>query len=53
VTQAEQLMEEHAVRRLPVISDGQVVGIVSIGDIAVSTEDDSALAAVSRAAANT
>ena len=53
VTQAEQLMQEHAVRRLPVISDGQVVGIVSLGDIAISTEADSPLAAVSRAQANT
>src|ERR1700753_648452 len=53
VTQAEQLMQEHAVRRLPVISDGQVVGIVSMGDIAVTIEGDSPLAAVSRAQANT
>lgn len=53
VAQAGQLMQEHAVRRLPVVSGGQVVGIVSIGDIAVSTEDDSPLAAVSRAQAST
>jgi CBS domain-containing protein len=50
--QAQQLMREHAVRRLPVISDGQVVGIVSMGDIAISAEGDSPLAAVSRAEAN-
>jgi CBS domain-containing protein len=53
VIQAEQLMQEHAVRRLPVISDGQVVGIVSIGDIALTIEADSPLAGVSRAQANT
>jgi CBS domain-containing protein len=53
VTQAEQLMQEHAVRRLPVISEGQVVGIVSLGDIAISTEADSPLATVSQAQANT
>src|ERR1700761_1665647 len=47
--QAERLMGEHAVRRLPVISDGQVVGIVSMGDIAISSDADSPLAAVSRA----
>jgi len=52
VAQAEQLMQEHAVRRLPVISHGQVVGIVSLGDIAVTTEADSPLAAVSQAQAN-
>jgi CBS domain-containing protein len=49
VTQAEQLMREHAVRRLPVVSDGEVVGIVSMGDLAVSADTDSPLAAVSRA----
>ncbi len=53
VGQAEQLMREHAVRRLPVISEGQVVGIVSLGDIAVSSPQDSPLAAVSAAPANT
>ena len=26
-------MREHAVRRLPVIDDGQVVGVVSLGDL--------------------
>ena len=50
--QAAQLMRENAVRRLPVINDGQVVGIVSMGDIAISADSDSALAAVSRADAN-
>ncbi len=50
--QAAQLMRENAVRRLPVINEGQVVGIVSMGDIAISAEGDSALAAVSRAEAN-
>jgi CBS domain-containing protein len=53
VEEAEQLMREHAVRRLPVITDGQVVGIVSMGDLAVSADADSPLAAVSRAQPNT
>ena len=53
VAQAEQLMREHAVRRLPVVTDGQVVGIVSMGDLAVSADADSPLAAVSRAQPNT
>jgi CBS domain-containing protein len=53
VYQAEQLMREHAVRRLPVIDEGQVVGIVSIGDVALSADEDSPLAAVSRAQPNT
>jgi CBS domain-containing protein len=51
--QAQQLMREHAVRRLPVIAEGQVVGIVSMGDIAITAEGDSPLAAVSKAEANT
>lgn len=51
--QAEQLMREHAVRRLPVVNDGQVVGIVSLGDLAVTGDGDSPLAAVSRAQPNT
>lgn len=50
--QAQQLMREHAVRRLPVIADGQVVGIVSMGDLAIMAEGNSPLAAVSRAEAN-
>ena len=53
VAQAERLMREHAVRRLPVLNDGQVVGIVSLGDLAVSVDADSPLAAVSRAQPNT
>lgn len=53
VAQAERLMREHAVRRLPVLSGGQVVGIVSLGDLAASVYADSPLAAVSRAQPNT
>jgi CBS domain-containing protein len=53
IEEAEQLMREHAVRRLPVITDGQVVGIVSMGDLAVSADANSPLAAVSRAQPNT
>jgi CBS domain-containing protein len=52
LAQAEHLMGAHAVRRLPVISDGQVVGIVSMGDLAISADADSPLAAVSRAQPN-
>jgi len=52
VYQAEQLMREHAVRRLPVVNEGQVVGIVSMGDVALTADADSPLAAVSRAQPN-
>jgi CBS domain-containing protein len=53
VSHAEQLIAENAVRRLPVIDgEGQIVGMVSMGDLAVSADGDSPLAAVSRAAPN-
>jgi signal-transduction protein with cAMP-binding, CBS, and nucleotidyltransferase domain len=50
---AVQLMREHAVRRLPVIEDGQVVGVVSLGDLALQDAPVSALAEVSKAQPNT
>lgn len=53
VTDAERLMCENAIRRLPVIESGQIVGMVSLGDLAVMGDADSPLAAVSRAPANT
>jgi CBS domain-containing protein len=53
VTVAERLMRENAVRRLPVIEDDQVAGMVSIGDLAAATDGDSPLARVSKAPANT
>jgi signal-transduction protein with cAMP-binding, CBS, and nucleotidyltransferase domain len=50
--EAARLMREHAVRRLPVIEDGQVAGIVSLGDLALQDDPASALATVSQATAN-
>jgi CBS domain-containing protein len=50
---AEYLIKENAVRRLPVIDEaGQIVGMVSMGDLAVSADGNSPLAAVSQAQAN-
>ncbi len=50
---AEQLIMENAVRRLPVIDgEGQIVGMVSMGDLAVVTDGDCPLAVVSRAQPN-
>ncbi|MFG2126335.1 CBS domain-containing protein [Streptomyces sp. NPDC048751] len=49
---AVQLMRQHAVRRLPVIEDGRPVGIVSLGDLALARDPDSALADISRAGAD-
>ncbi len=39
--EASELMSEHQVRRLPVVENGILVGIVSIGDIAVKENKDS------------
>lgn len=44
---AARLMREHAVRRLPVIEDGQVAGMVSLGDLALDTGDLSTLSGIS------
>jgi CBS domain-containing protein len=45
-------MRQHAIRRVPVVHDGQAVGIVSIGDLARYKDPDSALAQISSAAPN-
>ena len=52
VDEAARLMREHAVRRLPVIEDGQVAGMVSMGDLALRDDPASALAELSLATAN-
>ena len=41
--EAVQWMREAAIRRLPVVEDGKPVGIVSIGDLAVTRDPSSAL----------
>ncbi len=50
VSTAADLMRRHAVRRLPVVADGRPLGVVSLGDLAVSEEPGSVLADISRAA---
>ncbi|MGV9878703.1 CBS domain-containing protein [Streptomyces sp. NPDC003006] len=49
VSDAVGLMRDHAVRRLPVVEDGHPVGMVSLGDLALSQDPSSALADISRA----
>ncbi|GGP06423.1 CBS domain-containing protein [Nonomuraea glycinis] len=51
VDQAVKLMRSHHVRRLPVVEDGRPVGIVSLGDLVMEREPDSALADISAAEA--
>ncbi|KUH40483.1 MULTISPECIES: CBS domain-containing protein [Streptomyces] len=50
VATAVGLMRRHAVRRLPVVEAGRPVGVVSLGDLAVTEEPRSVLADISRAA---
>jgi len=49
---AVQLMRERAIRRLPVVEQGKPVGIVSLGDLALYRDPDSALADISAAPPN-
>ncbi|GAB2935630.1 CBS domain-containing protein [Micromonospora polyrhachis] len=44
---AADLMRTYGVRRLPVLEDGRLVGLVSLGDIAVEREPQSVLADIS------
>jgi CBS domain-containing protein len=50
VDEAVRLMTDAAVRRLPVVDDGHLVGIVSLGDLARRRDPGSALAGISAAA---
>jgi CBS domain-containing protein len=52
VDDAIQIVREHDVRRVPVVQDGRPVGIVSIGDLAIERDEDSALADLSSAPQN-
>lgn len=53
VEEAIQLMRDKAIRRLPVVENGTPVGIVSLGDLAVERDPDSALGDISDAPPNT
>lgn len=44
---AADLMRTYGVRRLPVIDDGRLIGLVSLGDLAVEREPQSVLADIS------
>ena len=47
VDDAIRLVREQNVRRIPVVQDGRPAGIVSIGDLAIERDSDSALADIS------
>ncbi|HTU74146.1 MAG TPA: CBS domain-containing protein [Trebonia sp.] len=44
---AVRRMREAEVRRIPVVDEGNVVGVVSIGDMAIELDENSALADIS------
>jgi CBS domain-containing protein len=52
VLQRDQSIADAAVRRLPVMAGGRIVGMVSIGDLALTQDDASALADISAARPN-
>jgi CBS domain-containing protein len=49
---AVELMKKKAIRRIPVLANGEAVGIVSMGDLAECIDPDSALGQVSSASPN-
>jgi CBS domain-containing protein len=40
VQEAAQLMAKHQIRRLPVVENGKLVGMVSLGDLAINENSD-------------
>jgi CBS domain-containing protein len=52
IERAVRLMRETAVRRLPVVDGERLVGVVSLGDLAIERDEDSTLAEISAADPN-
>lgn len=52
VEDAIRIVREQNVRRIPVVEDGRPAGIVSIGDLAIERDTDSALADLSSSPSN-
>ena len=52
VEDAIEFVRKHNVRRVPVVEGAEPVGIVSIGDLALERDEDSALADISGEPAN-
>ncbi|QFT88741.1 Hypoxic response protein 1 [Bacillus sp. THAF10] len=40
LAEASELMSEHQIRRLPVVENGHLIGIVSLGDLAIHNYSD-------------
>ena len=52
VEDAIELVRQHNIRRVPVVEGAKPVGIVSIGDLAIERDEDSALADISASSEN-
>ncbi|AOR30036.1 hypothetical protein BFF78_02165 [Streptomyces fodineus] len=52
IDQAVRMMREHALRRLPVIEDGRLVGTLTLGGLAIERDPQSALADIGSAEPN-
>ena len=52
VEDAVRIVREQNVRRIPVVQDGRPAGIVSIGDLAIERDTESALADISSEPSN-
>lgn len=52
IDEAVRRMKENAVRRVPVVENDKPIGIVSLGDLAMERDPDSALGQVSLAPPN-
>ena len=52
IDEAVNLMRQHSVRRIPVVTNGKAVGVVTIGDLARAKDPNSALAQISSSPPN-
>jgi CBS domain-containing protein len=52
IEEAERIMREQAIRRLPVVENGRPVGIVSLGDVEMARTPASTLGEISAAPPN-
>jgi len=52
IEEAERVMSDRAVRRLPVVEGGRPIGVVSLGDLAIERDPQSPLADIAAAPPN-
>jgi CBS domain-containing protein len=52
VGDAMQIMKDKAIRRLPVVENGEVIGVISLGDAVLQEEPETAAADISAAPPN-